>query len=78
MIARSDSFGNTLQMPSWSIEGGLLYSDSFNSSRTEFYCLFDLNGLSTSYLSFIGLWLSSPNTVLRMCIELLLLKCFGD
>ena len=49
MIARSDSFGNTLQMPSWSIEGGLLCSDSFNSSRTEFYYLFDLNGLITSY-----------------------------
>ena len=49
MLTRRDTFGSTLPMPSWSVEGGLLSSDSLNSSKIEFFCRFDLKGLIAFY-----------------------------
>ena len=49
MLTLRETFGSTLPMPSWSVEGGLLSSDSLNSSKIEFFCRFDLKGLIAFY-----------------------------
>ena len=49
MLTRRDTFGSTLPMPSWSVEGGLLSSDSLYSSKIGLFCRFDLKGLNAFY-----------------------------
>ena len=49
MLARRETLGAIIEIPSWSMEGGSLESASLNSSRTEFFYRFDLNGLNAFY-----------------------------